>query len=251
MSHIDGLIDLLNSNDQNTRAEAAADLFDKGHEAVEPLVHALVDHRPRVRTAAVFVLGRIGDLDGEVISRLAATLGDQAEEVRDQAVNVMTQIGAKAVPLILPWLMDDNLEAMACAAVALGRIGPTAQESLPSLLNLLDHQAPSVRTQSAIAAGKVGVGHYDKLIAMLNEAIQRQDDVRSESLVIAIGESRVKNNDAIFALMLAYMECSGQAREKAMKYIKYIDPTLTPRDISNELAPPSWWNQRMKSRDDN
>src|SRR5204862_5062757 len=72
------------------------------------------------------------------------------EELEDAA--------APAVPALVAMVRDTQNPSPAWAIIALGRIGPGAQEAVPDLISVLSTKSASVRIreESAIALGRIG-----------------------------------------------------------------------------------------------
>ncbi len=125
---------------------------------VEAVAARLSDGEPLVREAATIALGQVGSAPGAAIevawSALAEALRVGAPEVRFQAVASLVEISpARAVPLVLAALDDQDHKVRAQAAAALGDAGdPSVAEALTALLD----DADDVRYEAALALVRLG-----------------------------------------------------------------------------------------------
>src|SRR5262245_34868235 len=139
MSTLSELIEALNADDEFNRREAVADLIQLGARAVGSLVASLVDPRPRVRSGAATVLGKVAQSDSGAIAGLTHALGDSVHEVRKCAADALRSIGKPVVPVLIACLGSENPKAQEWAAIALGDIGAEAREAESALWHLLRH----------------------------------------------------------------------------------------------------------------
>ncbi|HSL77664.1 MAG TPA: HEAT repeat domain-containing protein [Candidatus Limnocylindrales bacterium] len=151
--------------------DATVRAWDK-HAGTDPradTIAGLLDHEDEdVRTAATCILGlfraheRVSDLG-------KALLTDPSESVRRHAVWALGRLSDQAgVPFLLDSIKDEftNLEAV---CEALGAIGST--DAVPVLLQLLDHEATTVRRSAARALGTLGDAQaVDRLLHQLDDA---------------------------------------------------------------------------------
>jgi HEAT repeat protein len=106
-----------------------------GTRAVPALVAIVSNEGGMRRLDAVRVLGAIGPDAREAVPALIKALGDPDAEVREACAATLGAIGPAAVNPLVAVLKDRNaLGHHSYAALALGRIGPAAQEAIPSLL---------------------------------------------------------------------------------------------------------------------
>src|SRR2546428_12758264 len=80
-----------------------------------------------VRRGAAKALGWIGQGAQSAIPKLAAALGDENGEVRQQASESLAQIGPAALPALVEAAGGDSALARAGAVRALSLVGPAAQ----------------------------------------------------------------------------------------------------------------------------
>lgn len=120
------LLNALNDHSPKVRSEAALALGHLGaHEAVHPLSKMLLEESvPLVRDAAADALGNIAD--DRALTALKEALADLDYAARQRAMEALEKMGEKAVPFFLEALQGESKEAAAQAAAALERMGVVA-----------------------------------------------------------------------------------------------------------------------------
>ncbi len=138
---------------------AAQSLALIGVSAVEPLITALKDPDPDVRSGAATALGKIGD--GCAVEPLIEALKDELPNVRWSAASALGQLGdARGVDALIAALSDENYGVQQNAAAALGQIGD------PRAVKPLITKLPNVNAIKAL--GMIGDGSAtDALIPLL------------------------------------------------------------------------------------
>lgn len=147
------LVSQLSSGDDSERANAARDLgYMREPGAAGPLIKALEDKEPKVRTAAAYAFGVLKDAAG-VEPLIRVLENDQNFVVRRNAAESLGKIGdAKAVePLIKAFAIKQEL-VDSYAKMALIQIGPPAVEPA---LKLMDSQDAGLRAAGAEILGKL------------------------------------------------------------------------------------------------
>ncbi len=114
--------------------------------------------------------------DLRTLAKKAAKMSDAAERIRAdpaeepeqaeferreaiecaKAFNAITSHSNKLVSALIPAVRDPLLKIRMKAASTLGRIGPTAESSVPSLSKLLEDPVFEARVRAAWALGKIG-----------------------------------------------------------------------------------------------
>lgn len=139
----------------NVRAHAAVALGRLGdRRAVPPLLKALADPDPVLRTQAAAALGRLKA--GEAVPSLIGALQDTDAGVRQTAATALGIMGdPSAVPSLVQALQDAAEGVRARAAAALGRLGdPAARSPLARLA--ADDPVPQVRQAAREALDRLG-----------------------------------------------------------------------------------------------
>jgi HEAT repeat protein len=122
-----------------------------GERAVVPLVHAISDPEPRVRSEAAHGIAAIGR---PAVAKLAQRLTHSPPpEVRDAIVDTLVTLGEGAVPETLDMLQGSAPELWETAATILGRIGTGA---VPAIRSALGHADPEVQGYAIRAAAQTG-----------------------------------------------------------------------------------------------
>jgi HEAT repeat protein len=142
------------------RAAAAVLGLSRRAQAVRPLTVALGD--PELRDAAMAALGSIGSVGIEALVELAPDLEGR---LRAEVYTLLPVFGAEArsprvLGLLVEALSDEDLDAAAGAAEALGTLG--GREELAPLFRALE-RPPEVAHEAALALGQLGKRHYDQV----------------------------------------------------------------------------------------
>ncbi len=167
-----------------------------GVDAVQALIHALLEGTLEVQGAAAMVLGLTRRL--EAVRPLTLALGDP--ELRDVAMQGLVAIGPQGIEALVTLapdlegrlradvysllprfgptaseprvqallgeaLGDEDVDAAAGAAQALGEVG--GREALAPLLRALEREGP-VALAAATALGRLGVRHYDEVRILIS-----------------------------------------------------------------------------------
>jgi HEAT repeat protein len=132
-------------------AQALAELGEK--EVLTPLIGALKDAEPLVRSAAVHGLAQSGD--AQAVLPLVGMVKDHDRNVRVSVVSALGQLGdQRAVVPLLKVVDDREWEVRAALAGALGRLGN--RSALPAVMSLLKDRDHEVRQNAVDAIGRVG-----------------------------------------------------------------------------------------------
>lgn len=109
-----------------------------------------------VRAAAAETLGRIGGGSEQAAQSLVRAIEDVHGGVTVQAANALSQLGAKAVPVLLPLLKNPLYRDLAISV--LGEIGPDAAPAVPALVSLLNDDDEELLREVFIALATIGPG---------------------------------------------------------------------------------------------
>jgi HEAT repeat protein len=176
------LVTALHHPQPDVRRAAARALVGLGADVLQPLAQTVADPNHESPEPAVYALGEIlgrqrdevfyspqlrqPDFDGTVLPTLQVAvpplvglLGDRREEVRENAVRALSQMGLLAGPFLLKVLGGQNVVARDSALDALVRVEhflppqspPGAgvvwaqQRMLPQLMTLMTHTSPQIR----------------------------------------------------------------------------------------------------------
>lgn len=152
-SRVDKLVRNLGNEDQNIGYASAYALIDIGEPSVDPLIKALKDNNPQVRSLAAFSLGRIRE--PRASKPLIKTLEDSEPEVRMNSAEALGNLGdTEAVEPLLRLLEDEDDRVIISSVVALGKLN--VSESVDPFIELLDHDNNEVRSNAIFALGTIG-----------------------------------------------------------------------------------------------
>ncbi|MBN1679568.1 MAG: HEAT repeat domain-containing protein [Anaerolineae bacterium] len=224
---VDKLIELLDSQNRDTRISAVRRLADCGEKAAIPaLIRLLRDADTRVRDAAVYALGRL---------KAAAAVPGLLEVLRSgrpgpfgNALNnpviaeALREIGTPAVPVLLDALSDQDWRVRLQVIETLGSI--RAAEAAPMLTGMLHDAEWRVRWRAAEALGKLnatGAAVRDLSLALSDN----NDDVR---IAAAWALRQIKDPGAIPALIRALHDCEWRVRWTAAEALWTIGPAAVP-----------------------
>jgi HEAT repeat protein len=140
---------------RSSLAGMIADLF--GPKAVEPLMAAAKDRRPRIRQGAVWTLGCLGG--AEALAVVKTALRDEHGGVRAAAAWAAGKLRDQSLTeAVISLLKDEDPNTKSVAAEQLGLLGE--KKAVPMLAALLDDSAPQVRGHAALALGRLGALGY-------------------------------------------------------------------------------------------
>ena len=169
-----------------------------GRDPVDDLVAKLRDPNVEVRRAAAHALVVQPVNDERVIAELTKTVSDKDSEVRYESIEALGKLGPAAkssLPLVRLRLEDGEKNVRLRAAFSIqkidaadrsfvpvltgamregdgrtlleiGALGPNAAWAAPTLIELLSHASPKVRTLAARALGGVGPTSNEARVAL-------------------------------------------------------------------------------------
>jgi hypothetical protein len=153
---VPALVEVLFNNPDNTEASLA--LVAIGPEAIPPLMQALTNGDPKIRTVAVITLGGMSfDADG-VVPVLIKSLKDEDRSVRFSAalsLGEFPQKSAAIVPALTASLEDKDAKVRTSAIYALSCFGREAQMASSAIQKALNDPNNSVRRAAAKALKKI------------------------------------------------------------------------------------------------
>jgi Uri superfamily endonuclease len=149
------LVPLLSHEDSEVRWWAARALAEVGRDGGPPLLEGILnDPDPDVRACAALALGRIGE--GAAAQALADQLGDESAFVSSIASDALSMIGDAAVEALAEKLTDDDPHVRLLAVRALSRI--KSQSTIGPLFGALEDSSYLVRHYAQEALEALGVG---------------------------------------------------------------------------------------------
>ncbi len=223
MDRIDLLIRDLKDETWGVREKAIETLVRIGKPAVEPLIAALNDDAPAIRTGAAGVLGKIKD--SRATDPLIQALENETGRVREKAAEALGNIkDSRAVDPLIQALKDDTWVIRETAIEALSRIGKPA---VAPLVEALEHEDVGVRTETARALQELGW--------------RPKDPSRKASYLIArkdwdelVGLGR----PAVDPLIRALKDRDPRVREKAARTLGEIGDVAAVESLTESLQDP-------------
>jgi HEAT repeat protein len=178
----------LQSEDPDVRKSAARALWKMGAKAAEAipvLIEALDDAEPEVRGFAARALGQMGAEAKGAVPALTEMLSDQATYsvsivVFEPGVDFFGTGRGIGRGGSYREEGTHTVYVRANAAEALGRIGPTTEETVTALTGLLDDAQPSVRGSAARALGRIGAEAMPTILA-LTQLLHDEADYHPEA----------------------------------------------------------------------
>jgi HEAT repeat protein len=188
----------LEDPDEDVRVAAATGLSGNA-EAVDALIKALDDESPRVVSAALRSLAKLGDAAapaaGKLVERLAwgddrmagplmqigppavPSLIELPARQRDTLQRILRSSGPRAAPPLVELLGAKEAETRRKAAWALGLLGRDAEAAVPALTKALRDDGRFVAAQATWALGEIGAGARSavpELEKLLEDPAKRQ-----------------------------------------------------------------------------
>jgi hypothetical protein len=151
----------------------------KDFAAVPGLVEALSDEDARIRSAAVKVLGEIGDPDS-VPHLLEVVNHERDGNIRWQATGALSKMGEAAVPGLVKALRDDDWKVRRSACEALWGMGEPS--SVPALVEASCDRNDVVRQAANGALEAMGVMAVSGLIQSLKNQNRQVANAAAEKL---------------------------------------------------------------------
>lgn len=152
MDEVKKLIKELGDQDDAVRVNAVGALVQIGEPAVKALVKGLRNDDWKVRFGALEALGKIGDAWS--VELLLPLLGDWSDNVINQAIEALVQIGEPAVESLIKGLGNDDWSVQVGVIKALGKIGDS--RAVEPLTKALGDENGNVRLQAAKVLIRMG-----------------------------------------------------------------------------------------------
>jgi HEAT repeat protein len=151
-ARVDKLIKNLGDKDERVSYTSADELCKIGEPAVDPLIKALKDDNPSVRSYAAGALGIIGD--HKATDPLIKTLKDNDRGVRIAASRALGELkDQKAIEPLIETLKDQDPEVRVYAANSLGFLG--SKNAVEPLIKLLKDENETVVNSAIISLGQL------------------------------------------------------------------------------------------------
>jgi HEAT repeat protein len=228
-SIVPGLVSLLDTPPGES-ARIRALLATLGPVAVPQLTAALQDKEPKIRQAAIEMLGLIGPVARSAAPAVAAAIKDKTPNVALAAAIALTRLDptrardADAVPLLADAL--DHLPSLR----ALADIGPDARAAVPALVAALKHKDKAVRDGARRALACIGTPAVPALIDALKDNTENVAGLAAQTL----GSILPRPKEALPALREALQHEA--CRAAAAAALARIDPGASAEVVSLLLA---------------
>ena len=171
------------NHSRSVASHVEAALPQLGPLVVEPLIAALKDPRPRVRSGAATVLGTIHDQ--RAMRPLIDALADA--QTSNSARTALEKFGLETAAPLVTLLDSPNPLLRSNAAYVLGRVKPP--QAIQPLAKLLDDDDPSARQCAVDALRQFGPAAIDQLLAVWKSAsgrVRTDPELRSR-IVVTLG----------------------------------------------------------------
>lgn len=122
--------------------------------AVLLLADAMRSKEPRVRATAVRGLASLRAAPELVVPAMTRILEEGPAELRNDALDVLGNVGEPAVPALIVALRQNDVRTR--AAMLLGRLGPSAKAAAGALTEVAAKGDSSVRREAFLALGAIG-----------------------------------------------------------------------------------------------
>jgi len=172
------LIAMFGDPDFEARQGATQVLIAIGPATVPAARRALADPNPKIRMAALELLGKLGPQATEAWSEIVVALADPDPRVREAAVTAAPLVASppkNALPQVLSALKDSDARVRYVAAISLGSLGPDGAAGVAEILAELEQSQPESKPLLIEALGKIGPEARSAVPAMIT-ALQVKDD---------------------------------------------------------------------------
>ena len=190
--------------------------------AVPALIEALQDSDSLVRQYAVAALG---NANSQAAARaVIAVLRDEDVDVRRQAAESLSQMGASAVSELVVAAKDKDVEVRRLAGEILGQIGSNGEQAVPALLGALDDEDISVRWVAVKSLENFGTEAgpaVPRLIALLQR--ERARFIRRDTIV-TLGAIGPEAAAALPALIQVLDQQDATLQEVALTALARLGP---------------------------
>jgi HEAT repeat protein len=204
-----------------------------GDKAVPVLLHMLREHRP-VRDKACALLKK------QHVIKIVHERTHFRNHLAARGFEVLGAAGKDAVPSLIH-ILKENISPDSCAATAsaLGNIGPSAEEAIPSLLTLLSGKGPYEKAWACYALAKIHRKLDEVVPALMKSATDQDPNVRMAAIT-ALGQLGTDSKLAIPVLIASIKDSHKGVKNAAAKAILKID-FVTAEEIG--LTTNGWTRQ--------
>lgn len=217
-----------------SRAEAAQALGEISRDArtaIPVLQRIAKEDSGWVQFRAASALLSIAPEAVEIVPALRASLHEEDEILRFQAVICLGRLNGKAradrLPLLIEALNDQSGLVQSGAMIALRKLGPAAKNAVPSLIRILqnDESLIHVTASTLEAIGPEAKGIVPQLTALLKDENAEKRRVAA-NILATIGHEAAA---AIPMLVKTLRDPDGKVRMSAANALQRIDPSSMPK----------------------
>lgn len=172
------------------------------------IMKALRDENHLIRQGAVLKLGTIRPVTEEIISMLIQALEDESEEVRRVAVRSAENIGPpakEALPILRSALLDKSKGSLMRIGIpnALIKIDPRSAETVRVLTHVMEDKKDDLltRVNATVALGNLGDSAREALPSLIKLAREEESHILQIEAWLAVANIRPENQEAIQMLV--------------------------------------------------
>jgi HEAT repeat protein len=200
-------------------------LTEMGTKAVPELRKAARDQNPKLRLAALRVLGAIGENAVNAWNDIAVSLNDPEAAQRIAAADALGKIGKGARPALLPLLRataDPNPAVRAAVGAALDRVGAPAKEDAAQLLALWQEPSPEKRDRFAVAVRLLKPDPETSALLFLPLLKDPENTIRLQAIQV-LGEAGDSVRDRTFSKLLPLLDdADANVRKSALLAVRKL-----------------------------
>lgn len=225
---------LLRDGGDSEAVKARKKLLEAGPLAVPELRKALSDKSPRLRLAAVALLGELRDLSYEAVDDIAKRLRDSEPTIRETAASALGQIGKPARTAYADLVRastDPNARVRATANETLRQFGSPEKDDVPKLLALLNKgdRDQKLALANAVEELKPSPEIRQALFTpLLNDA---ELSVRLFAIRVIASNGMARRSESLALLFPLLEDKSAEVRTAAIAALRGLAP-MTERDLS-------------------
>lgn len=179
----------------------------------------------------VLIIETLGFADDEAIYRgrpirdWIDIYGEYNSLTRDEAAEVLLEMGQAAVPHLIEALHDEEVQVRKGAVMLLRRFGPLAKDALPGLIDATRDTNHWMRIYAIQALGSIGPSAEAAKPVLVQFLKDPHNEVRLEA-ACALAKIEPGGEDAIAGLFQVFRKSNGSNR--AVRAFAEMDPVVIP-----------------------
>jgi HEAT repeat protein len=166
--------------------------------AVGLLVESLKSPNQRLRAAAARGLLELKAPREKVAEAMSGLMAEKDPMVQAHVVEALSTLGEAAVPRLIKALQNDELQSLAVAVIR--RLGPTAKDAVPALIEELKDPQADYRREVEFALAAIGPDARAAVPALVKEMDEDEDPKVRRTACYALGKIGPDAADAVGAL---------------------------------------------------